>query len=89
MARDLQELTQDVQTLSRKAADLVDKGGASGDLLTQTTLPKMNKLLTNLHSTTQQVKRVATMLENNPQELLLGPTQQDVGPGEAGYKEMP
>lgn len=89
LTKDLQGLTQDVQTLSSKAGSLMDKGKNSGDLLTQTTLPKINKLLTDLQSTTQQVKRVATMLENNPQELLLGPDQSDVGPGEPHYKDMP
>jgi len=88
LANDLQRLTRDVQNLSAKAGNLVDSGKNTGDALEQTTLPKVNKLLTELQSTTQQVKRVATMLENNPQELLLGPTQRDAGPGEPGYKEQ-
>jgi len=88
LANDLQRLTRDVQNLSAKAGNLVDSGKNTGDALEQTTLPKVNKLLTELQATTQQVKRVATMLENNPQELLLGPTQRDAGPGEPGYKEQ-
>lgn len=88
LASDLQSLTREVQNLSVKAGSLVDSGKTSGDVLTQTTLPKVNKLLTELQSTTQQVKRVATMLEHNPQELLLGPSQQDSGPGEPNYKEQ-
>ncbi|MEQ1637372.1 MAG: MlaD family protein [Methylococcales bacterium] len=88
LMQDLQSLTQEVQTLSNKAGNLLDKGKSSGEQLTQTTLPKINKLLTDLHSATQQVKRVATMLENNPQELLLGPDQHDSGPGEPGYQEQ-
>jgi len=87
LTNDLQSLTREVQNLSLKAGGLVDSGKNTGDVLTQTTLPKVNKLLTELQSTTQQVKRVATMLENNPQELLLGPSQRDSGPGEPGYKE--
>lgn len=86
LANDLQGLTREVQNLSAKAGSLVDSGKTSGDALTQTTLPKINKLLTELQSTTQQVKRVAEMLENDPQGLLLGPNQQDFGPGEPGYK---
>ncbi|MGZ5077463.1 MAG: MlaD family protein, partial [Methylobacter sp.] len=88
LASDLQGLTKEVQNLSVKAGGLVDSGKTTGDALTQTTLPKVNKLLTELQSTTQQVKRVANMLESNPQELLLGPSEQDTGPGEPGYKEQ-
>lgn len=88
LTKNLQGLTRDVQNLSVKAGGLVDSGKTAGDALTQTTLPKVNKLLTELQSATQQVKRVATMLENDPQELLLGPSQQDTGPGEPGYKEQ-
>lgn len=88
LTNDLQGLTKAVQNLSVKAGGLVDSGKNSGDALAQSTLPKLNKLLTELQSTTQQVKRVATMLENNPQELLLGPSQRDSGPGEPDYKEQ-
>ena len=84
---DLQGLTKEVQNLSIKAGNLVDTGDTVGDLLMQKTLPKFNKLLTELHSTSQQVKRTATMLDNNPQSLLLGPDRHDSGPGEPGYKE--
>ncbi|MDI1232029.1 MAG: MlaD family protein [Methylobacter sp.] len=87
LTNDLQKLTGEVQNLSTKAGNLVDSGKNTGDALTQSTLPKVNKLLTELQSTAQQVKRVATILENNPQELLLGPSQRDSGPGEPGYKE--
>lgn len=87
LTSDLQGLTREVQNLSVKTGGLIDSGKNTGDALIQTTLPKINKLLTELQSTTQQVKRVAETLENNPQELLLGPSQQDSGPGEPGYKE--
>jgi phospholipid/cholesterol/gamma-HCH transport system substrate-binding protein len=88
LTSELQGLTKEVQSLSIKAGSLVDSGKTSGDTLANTTIPKVNKLLTELQSTTQQVKRVATMLEHDPQELLLGPSQQDSGPGEPGYKEQ-
>ncbi len=88
LAKDLQGLTKEAQNLSVKAGDLVDSGKTTGDDLAQSTLPKVNKLLTELQATTQQVKRVATMLESNPQGLLLGPSQQDSGPGEPDYKEQ-
>ena len=81
-------MTKEAQKLSVKAGGLVDSGKNSGDALAQSTLPKLNKLLIELQSTTQQVKRVAETLENNPQELLLGPSQRDSGPGEPDYKEQ-
>ncbi|WP_333874776.1 MlaD family protein [Methylobacter sp.] len=88
LTNELQGLTKEVLNLSVKAGGLVDSGKTTGDVLAQSTLPKVNKLLTELQATTQQVKRVATMLENDPQELLLGPNQKDAGPGEPDYKEQ-
>jgi phospholipid/cholesterol/gamma-HCH transport system substrate-binding protein len=87
LTHDLQGLTKEVQNLSIKAGNLVDTSETAGDLLMQKTLPKFNKLLTELHSAAQQVKRTATMLDNNPQSLLLGPDQHNSGPGEQGYEE--
>ena len=87
LTHDLQGLTKEVQNLSIKAGNLVDTGETAGEQLMQTTLPKFNKLLTELHSTAQQVKRTAAMLDNSPQSLLLGPDQHNSGPGEPGYKE--
>lgn len=87
LTHDLQSLTKEAQNLSLKAGGFVDSGKTASDALEQSTLPKINKLLTELQSTTQQVKRVAAKLENDPQELLFGPSQQDAGPGEPGYEE--
>lgn len=87
LVSDLQGLSKEMQNLSTKTAGLIDGGRATEVALAQTTLPKVNKLLTELQATTQQVKRVAMMLENDPQGLLLGPKQQDSGPGEPGYEE--
>jgi phospholipid/cholesterol/gamma-HCH transport system substrate-binding protein len=87
LSADLQSLSKQVQTLSIKAGALADTGINAGDVLAQTTLPKVNELLTELQATTHEVKRVAAMLENNPQALLLGPDQQEPGPGEPGYQE--
>jgi phospholipid/cholesterol/gamma-HCH transport system substrate-binding protein len=86
LTQDLQALTGEVQKLSMKAGNLVTTGETASDVLMQTTLPKMNKLLTELQSAAQQVKRTATMLDNNPQALLLGPDRRGSGPGEPGYK---
>ncbi|NOT13275.1 MAG: MCE family protein [Methylococcaceae bacterium] len=83
---ELQALSKEVKALSIKTGHLADTGTTAGVQLIQTTLPKVNKLITELQSTTQLVKRVANTLENNPQELLLGPNHEDSGPGEPGYE---
>jgi phospholipid/cholesterol/gamma-HCH transport system substrate-binding protein len=84
---ELELLSREVRDLTKKTGQLANTGAVAGDQLLQTTLPKVNKLITELQSATQQVKRVANTLENNPQELLLGPNHQDSGPGEPGYEE--
>jgi len=83
----LHDLTKEVKTLSIKATSVADTSKTASDEIVQTTLPKVNDLLTELQATTQQVKRVASLLEANPQALLLGTDQPEPGPGEPGYKE--
>jgi len=87
LTQDLQGLSKEVQSLSKKANSLADSGKTVGDVVTETTLPQINQLLSELQATTSQVKRVAEMLENEPQSLLLGPDQSAPGPGEPGYEE--
>jgi phospholipid/cholesterol/gamma-HCH transport system substrate-binding protein len=87
LTTDLRKLTEELKNLSIKTGNLADTGTTAGNLLIQSTLPKAEKLITELQSATQQVKRVANTLENNPQELLLGPNHEDSGPGEPGYEE--
>lgn len=87
LSLDLQALSKQAQTLTVKASSFADTGRNAGDVLIHTTLPKVNQLLSDLQNTTQEIKRVAAMLENNPQSLLLGPAQPEPGPGEPGYEE--
>ena len=87
LAADLQKLTHQVGTFSTKAEGLVESGKHTGDFLVESTLPKINNLLSELQTTVRQVNNVATMLENNPQVLLLGPEPSQPGPGEPGFKE--
>ena len=84
---ELQGVAKEVQVLSQRTANLADTGNTAGDILIQKTLPSLNKLLNELHSTAQQVRRTAAMLDNNPQSLLLGPDKRNSGPGEPGYEE--
>ncbi len=87
LSGELQSLSQSMKTLSDKTGNLADTGTAAGEVLVQTTLPKMNELLSELQATSHQAKRVAAMLENNPQTLLLGSEPPLLGPGEPGYQE--
>ena len=87
LTQELQGLSHEAQNLSIKTVDLVNTGEATIDILLQTTLPRVNKVLVELQSTAQQIKRAATMLDNNPQALLLGSDHVGSGPGESGYRE--
>ncbi|MGR9088339.1 MAG: MlaD family protein [Gammaproteobacteria bacterium] len=87
LAIELKALSGQIQALGNKAIGLADTGTTAGKVLAQTTLPKINEVLNELQATTQQIKRVAQMLESNPQSLLLGPERQEPGPGEPGYEE--
>jgi phospholipid/cholesterol/gamma-HCH transport system substrate-binding protein len=94
LTNELQVLSKELRGLSVKTGNFADKanqfadtGKNIGDIMVQTTLPKMNALLIELKSAAQQVKSTANLLENNPQSLLLGPKSAEPGPGEAGYQE--
>lgn len=87
LAGDLQTLSKEAKNLSKKVGAVADTGNVAGNQLVETTLPKVNRLLTELQAATDQVKRIATTLENNPQSVFLGPERQEPGPGELGYEE--
>ena len=86
LAIDLKSLSNEAKALSKKIGDAADTGNVAGNQVVQTTIPKVNQLLTELQATTEQVKRLASQLENNPQSILL-PDKQEPGPGEPGYEE--
>ena len=87
LAGDLQSLSKEAKHLSAKVSTVADTGNAAGNQFVQTTLPKVNKLLAELQTTTEQVKQIVTTFENNPQSVLLGPEHEDPGPGEPGFEE--
>jgi phospholipid/cholesterol/gamma-HCH transport system substrate-binding protein len=87
LAGELQTLSKEAKNLSKKVSTVADTGNIAGNEFVQQTLPKVNNLLAELQEATEQVKRIATTLENNPQSVLLGPEQQEPGPGEPDYKE--
>ena len=87
LAGDLQSLSKEAKHLSAKVSTVADTGYAAGNQFVHTTLPKVNKLLAELQTTTEQVKQIVTTFENNPQSVLLGPEHEDPGPGEPGFEE--
>lgn len=94
LTNELQTLSKELRTLSvktgnftNKAGNFADTGKNMGDMMTQTTLPKLNELLTDLQATSRQVRETADLLERNPQSLLLGPKLSQPGPGEPGFQE--
>jgi phospholipid/cholesterol/gamma-HCH transport system substrate-binding protein len=88
LAGDLQSLSKEAKNLSDKVGTVADTGNAAGNQFVQTTLPKVNKLLAELQATTEQVKRITTSFENNPQSVLLGSEHEEPGPGEPGFEEQ-
>jgi len=88
LANELRKLSQEAQTLSKQATAFASTSTATSELLATTTIPKLNQLLTDLQATSGEIKRVANLLENDPQALLLGPGQpKSLAPGEPGYQE--
>jgi len=91
---ELQILSKELRTLSVKTGNFTDKAGHfaeagkdMGDILVQTTLPKMNALLTDLQATSRQVRNTANLLEKTPQSLLFGTKLAEPAPGEPDYEE--
>ncbi len=84
---ELQSLSQQIKALGNKTGGLIDTSKSVSDVVVQTTLPKLNALLSELALTSRQVQKTAAQLEANPQALLLGPPRSLPGPGEPGYQE--
>lgn len=84
---ELQSLSKEAKALSKKASNVADTGNMAGNQLVETTLPKVNKLINELQSTTEQVKKIADTLETNPQSVWSVVEQPTPGPGEPGYED--
>ncbi|MDD1608530.1 MAG: MlaD family protein [Methylococcaceae bacterium] len=91
---ELQTLSKELRVLSNKtghfadkASNFADAGKDISEILVQKTLPKMNILLTDLQATSRQVRNTASLLERNPQSLLLGTKLSEPAPGEPDYEE--
>ncbi len=87
LTRDLRNLSKEAAVMSKQVTMVAETGNAAAGAFAETTLPKINRLMNELHTTSEQVKKLAATLEKNPQSLLLGPDHPQPGPGEPGYEE--
>ena len=87
LAADLKSLSREAKTFSKKFGAVADTGNFAGNQFVETTLPKVNTLLNELQATTDQVKKIAITLQNNPRALWSVVQQPEPGPGEPGYEE--
>lgn len=87
LAIELKSLSKEAKNLSHKIGDVANTGNQAGEQFVQITLPKMNKLLSELQTATEEVKHIALTLENNPKSVLSIVEQEEPGPGEPGFEE--
>jgi phospholipid/cholesterol/gamma-HCH transport system substrate-binding protein len=87
LANDMRSLSKEAVVLSKKVGTVAESGNTAANTFANSTLPKVNQLVSELQSTSEQVKSLAATLEKNPQSVLVGPGQQTPGPGEPGYEE--
>lgn len=86
LTEELKGLASEAKKLTGKTTDFASAGAQAGNVLTETTLPRINDMIMSLQKTIQQVNKVAGMLQNRPQALIWGPEQNEPGPGEPGYE---
>ncbi|MBK8815755.1 MAG: MCE family protein [Methylococcaceae bacterium] len=87
LANDLRGLSKEAVALSKRVGTVAESGNTAANTFANSTLPKVNQLVSEIQSASEQVKRLAATLEKNPQSVLVGPEQQMPGPGEPGYEE--
>jgi phospholipid/cholesterol/gamma-HCH transport system substrate-binding protein len=87
LASDLKDLSKQAKTLSKNFNTTAITATRAGNALNESTLPKINNLLNELQDTSEQVKRIAVTLQNNPREVWSVVEQAEPGPGEPGYQE--
>lgn len=84
-----QQLRGDLAGLSKQSGQLLNTGQQVGLQLQQTTLPRAEHLMQQMHLTLRRFDRVATQIESDPQALLLGNPAVQAAPGEPGFEEAP
>jgi len=81
---ELEAMAERVGRAGESLASLGEQGESGFVRLGERTLPIAEDLLQSLERTTDQIRRLAARLENDPSELLYGPPQRPPGPGEGG-----
>lgn len=87
VAGELGKLSGHIQTLAESANALALSGKNATDIMTQSSLPRLNAVLEELKAASFQIHNLSELLENDPQVLLYGRQPAEPGPGEPGYQE--
>jgi phospholipid/cholesterol/gamma-HCH transport system substrate-binding protein len=82
MAHDVRSLVERLNALTGRLDRLA---GSAGGELTDTTLPRVNELVSQLSENSRQLSRLMQTIERNPQSLLFGRRAPAPGPGEPGF----
>lgn len=76
-----------VEKLAGTAQELTASSKLASETLGTATLPQLNTLMQDMQTTSARFRQLATVLERDPQSLLLGAPVVSPGPGEPGYRE--
>ncbi|HYE36335.1 MlaD family protein [Methylocaldum sp.] len=87
LAGDLDATVKEVRGLVKSTESLIASGRTAGDVVVQTTLPKVNELLDETESIAVDIRNLSNRLENDPRILLFGSPKPAPGPGEPGFQE--
>ncbi len=81
----VKQATHSLRPIGEAATELevlLQEGQQGFRLFTQSTLPHVNQLLTNLDQVVRNLERFSEQVEQNPRALLFGPSPLQLGPGE-------
>jgi len=84
---DLETTVGEIRRLAKTTENLIAAGNSAGDVVVQTTLPKLNALLDETRSIAVNIRTLSDRLNDDPRILLLGPPKPIPGPGEPGFRE--
>ncbi len=87
VAGELGKMSGRLQTLAESTNALALSGKNATDIMTQSSLPRLNAVLEELKAASFQIRTLSDLLENDPQMLLYGRQPAEPGPGEPGYQE--
>ncbi len=79
---DARKALAQLESLGRRLEEMSSEGGGE---LASGSLPRLNRLMQDVSSSSRQLSRVLTQIERSPQSLLLGRPAPAPGPGEPGF----